>query len=212
MERRRGARERTVLDDGHEALEIPQVEHGHASFPAAVGDSRGDRYHAAQLGHAVQVWRRLNSLWPAVGPSRSTAESFGTMAINERLSNSVSAPDVHHTGPGTIAGRYLRSYWQPVYHSDELPAGRAKPVKIMNVDYALYRSPDGTPNIVDALCPHRGARMSVGLVEDDCIRCFYHGWKFDGAGNCLEQPAEPAKLCAQGSRRSAHIRAATISA
>jgi 5,5'-dehydrodivanillate O-demethylase len=33
--------------------------------------------------------------------------------------------------------------------------------------------------------------MSAGWVEDDCIRCFYHGWKYDAAGQCIEQPAEP---------------------
>ena len=25
--------------------------------------------------------------------------------------------DLAHTGPGTVAGRYLRSFWQPVYHA-----------------------------------------------------------------------------------------------
>ena len=52
-------------------------------------------------------------------------------------------PDFHHTGPGTPAGRYLRMFWQPIYHGKDLPAGRAKPVKIMNVDYTLYRGEDG---------------------------------------------------------------------
>src|SRR3954468_18172108 len=36
--------------------------------------------------------------------------------------------DLHHTGPGTLAGRYLRRFWQPVYQSDDLPVGRTKPI------------------------------------------------------------------------------------
>src|SRR5476651_2864244 len=28
-------------------------------------------------------------------------------------------------------------------------------------------------------------------VEEDGIRCCYHGWKFDTEGHCLEQPCEP---------------------
>ena len=32
--------------------------------------------------------------------------------------------------------------------------------------------------------------MSTGWVEGEDIRCFYHGWKYDGFGRCLEQPAE----------------------
>jgi 5,5'-dehydrodivanillate O-demethylase len=27
-------------------------------------------------------------------------------------------------------------------------------------------------------------------VEENCIRCHYHGWKFDGTGQCVEQPGE----------------------
>jgi len=110
--------------------------------------------------------------------------------------------NVHQTGPGTIAGRYLRSFWQPIFHSDDLPVERAKPLKIMGTDYALYRGTDGTPILVDAVCPHRGARLSVGLVEGNEIRCFYHGWKFDGSGRCTDQPAEPQSFCDKISIRS----------
>ena len=28
------------------------------------------------------------------------------------------------------------------------------------------------------------------MAEDDGLRCPYHGWKFDHAGRCLEQPFE----------------------
>lgn len=105
------------------------------------------------------------------------------------------ALSVHQTGPGTLAGRYLRSFWQPIFHSADLPVERAKPVKIMGSDYALYRGKDGTPFLVDPVCPHRGARMSVGTIEDNEIRCFYHGWKFDGLGRCTDQPAEPQPFC-----------------
>jgi len=98
--------------------------------------------------------------------------------------------DFHHTGPNTLAGRYLRMFWQPVHHSEDLPAGHAKPIKIMNVDYTLYRGDDGQPHLVDFRCPHRGMQLSAGWVEGDSIRCFYHGWKFDGSGQCVEQPAE----------------------
>jgi 5,5'-dehydrodivanillate O-demethylase len=99
--------------------------------------------------------------------------------------------DFHHTGPGTLAGEYMRRFWHPVYHSADLAAGKAKPLRIMNADYTLYRGTDGRAHIVDARCAHRGTRLSAGRVEGDSIRCFYHGWKFDGSGQCVEQPAEP---------------------
>ena len=104
--------------------------------------------------------------------------------------------DFHHTAPATLAGRYMRTFWQPVYHSDELPPGQAKPIKIMNVDYALFRGTDGKPYLVQNRCPHRQLTLSAGWVEGSAIRCYYHGWKFDGtSGACVEQPAEPQPFC-----------------
>lgn len=99
--------------------------------------------------------------------------------------------DFVHTGPGTLAGRFLRRFWQPVYCSHELPPGRAVPIRIMDEDFTLYRGRSGTPHLVGFRCAHRGTQLSVGSVEEDCIRCFYHGWKYDASGQCIEQPAEP---------------------
>jgi 5,5'-dehydrodivanillate O-demethylase oxygenase subunit len=102
--------------------------------------------------------------------------------------------DFAHTGPGTLAGRYLRSFWQPVYRAHELAAGWAKPIKIMSEDFTLYRGESGTPHVVAFRCAHRGTQLSTGWVEGDCIRCFYHGWKYDGSGQCVEMPAEDASF------------------
>jgi 5,5'-dehydrodivanillate O-demethylase len=98
--------------------------------------------------------------------------------------------DFVHTGPGTLAGRYLRMFWQPVYLSAELKNGYAVPIRIMSEDLTLYRGESGAAYVVDFRCAHRGTQLSVGWVEQECIRCFYHGWKYDGTGQCVEQPAE----------------------
>jgi 5,5'-dehydrodivanillate O-demethylase len=45
--------------------------------------------------------------------------------------------------------------------------------------------------VIGFRCAHRRTQLSVGWVEGDCLRCFYHGWKYDGSGQCVEQPAEP---------------------
>src|SRR5262249_58392421 len=73
-------------------------------------------------------------------------------------------PDFHHTGPGTLAGRYLRAFWHPVFHSAELATGKGKPIKIMNVDYALYRGEEGRPHLLDARCQHRGMKLAPGWI------------------------------------------------
>lgn len=103
--------------------------------------------------------------------------------------------DFVHTGPGTLAGRYLRTFWQPVYRTEDLKPKSAKPIRIMGEDFTLYRGEAGEPHLVEARCRHRGALLSVGWVEGDSIRCFYHGWKYNASGQCVEQPAEPKPFC-----------------
>jgi 5,5'-dehydrodivanillate O-demethylase len=98
--------------------------------------------------------------------------------------------DFVHTGPGTLAGGYLRAFWQPVYRAQDLAPGRAVPVRIMSENLTLYRGEDGTAHVVAFRCAHRGTQLSVGWVEGDSIRCRYHGWRYDGSGQCVEQPGE----------------------
>ncbi len=102
----------------------------------------------------------------------------------------VTHEDLVRTGPGTLAGRYLRMFWQPVYLARELPAGRAVPIRIMGEDFTLYRGETGTVHLVAPRCAHRGTQLSTGWVEGDAIRCRYHGWKYEGSGQCVEQPGE----------------------
>lgn len=99
--------------------------------------------------------------------------------------------DFVHTGPNTLAGTYLRRFWQPVFCSHEIQPGRARPIRILGEDLSLYRGDGGAPHVVGFRCAHRKTQLSIGWVEGDCLRCFYHGWKYDGSGQCVEQPAEP---------------------
>ena len=98
--------------------------------------------------------------------------------------------DLVSTKPGTLAGTYMRRFWQPIHRSEDLRPGQAKPIQIMSERFTLYRGESGAPHLVDFRCPHRGAQLSAGWVEGDSIRCMYHGWCFDSAGRCIEQPAE----------------------
>lgn len=96
------------------------------------------------------------------------------------------------TGPGTPAGRYLRSFWTPVALSRDVECGQAKTIHIMSERFTLYRGASGDAHVVADLCAHRHTALGTGWVDGDCIRCLYHGWLFDGNGQCREQPAEDA--------------------
>jgi 5,5'-dehydrodivanillate O-demethylase len=96
-------------------------------------------------------------------------------------------------GPGTPAGEMLRRYWWPVGFS-ELVKEKGSPAKVrlLGEDFVLFRDGGGRLGLMELHCSHRGTSLEFGRVEDLGIRCCYHGWLYDVAGRCLEQPAEPA--------------------
>ena len=77
--------------------------------------------------------------------------------------------DFEHTGPGTLAGRFLRSGWQPIQRSQDLPKGRAKPIRLMSEDYTLYRGESGNVFLVGQRCAHRGTQLSGGSGKRGCM-------------------------------------------
>ena len=92
-------------------------------------------------------------------------------------------------GPGTPMGALLRRYWLPIAATSELRSGTVLPVRLLGEDLALFRTTRGALGLLDARCPHRGASLGYGVVDECSIRCAYHGWRFDPAGACLEIPA-----------------------
>ena len=66
-----------------------------------------------------------------------------------------------------------------------------KRVRIMGEDLVLFKDRTGKFGLIGEACPHRRASLAYGIPTEDGIRCPYHGWKFDAAGRCLEQPNEP---------------------
>ena len=95
-------------------------------------------------------------------------------------------------GHDTPCGEFMRRYWQPAALSEELPAGGAPlPVKLLGEELVLFRDDRGRPGLLALHCSHRGADLSYGRVEDGGLRCIYHGWLYDIAGRCLDQPGEP---------------------
>ena len=111
------------------------------------------------------------------------------------IARTIEFADMEEVGPGTPAGRYLRRFWQPVMRVRDLPKGKAKPIEIMSEKFTIYRGEDGTPHVVAFRCPHRGTQLSLGWVEGDSLRCRYHGWRYEGSGQCVEQPNEDRPFC-----------------
>jgi 5,5'-dehydrodivanillate O-demethylase oxygenase subunit len=95
-------------------------------------------------------------------------------------------------GAGTPMGILLRRYWHPLAALAELRALTVMPVRVLGEDLVLFRGRDGRNGLVERHCPHRGADLSYGWVDDAGLRCSYHGWAFGPDGACTAQAFEEA--------------------
>lgn len=97
-------------------------------------------------------------------------------------------------GPGTPMGTLLRRYWMPIAGASEFDTRAIKPLRLLGEDLVLYKDRGGRYGLVDRRCPHRRADLAHGMVEDEGIRCSYHGWCFDAVGQCTAQPYEDVAM------------------
>ena len=98
-------------------------------------------------------------------------------------------------GPGTAMGALFRRFWLPALLPDELPGPDCAPLRIrlLGENLVAFRDTNGSVGFIAESCPHRGASLFFGRNEEAGLRCVYHGWKFDTAGNCTDMPNEPAE-------------------
>ena len=99
-------------------------------------------------------------------------------------------PRLTHVGFGTPMGELMRRYWQPVCMSSEL-TDLPKFLKILDEELVAYRDKSGKVGVLGAHCCHRGTSLEYGRIEENGLRCCYHGWLYDEEGRCLDQPGEP---------------------
>ena len=96
---------------------------------------------------------------------------------------------VTQTCGNTPAGELLRRYWQPAALVDELAGDRpAVSVELFGEQLVLFRDEKGVYGLLGRHCPHRGADLCFGRLEDGGLRCPFHGWLFDTAGNVSNSP------------------------
>ncbi len=61
-------------------------------------------------------------------------------------------------------------------------------VAVQNRPLVLFRARGGAPSALVDRCPHRNVPLSMGTVRGGELECAYHGWRFDGAGQCVAVP------------------------
>lgn len=87
-------------------------------------------------------------------------------------------------------GNVMRRYWLPVCTSAQIPNPDSDPlrVRLVGENLVAFRDTRGAVGVLQENCPHRGASLALGRVEDNGIRCLYHGWKFGVDGRLQDVP------------------------
>jgi len=92
------------------------------------------------------------------------------------------------------ATKFPTQAWYSAGWSHEFSRDTPLKRKIVGTDIVFFRNLEGKIVALDAMCPHRGADLSIGRVVDGDIQCPFHGWQFNDRGKCTVVPSQcPSK-------------------
>ncbi len=79
------------------------------------------------------------------------------------------------------------NHWYAVARINEVTA-QPIGVEVWHQAIVLFRDQSGKVHALEDRCPHRQVKLSHGKVVGDALECAYHGWCFDGSGDCVAVP------------------------
>lgn len=91
-------------------------------------------------------------------------------------------------------------HWYPVHVVDTMDPTRPHEVQLLGLNLVAWndgptvdgKKQAGEWHVFADACPHRMGPLSEGRIEaDGNLLCSYHGWRFDGAGDCADLPYSP---------------------
>lgn len=80
------------------------------------------------------------------------------------------------------------NFWYPAEESKNVTDAPLK-VQMLGLQFVLWRDEQGNAQCISNTCTHRGGSLGDGKVVGDCVQCPYHGWLFNGAGDCERIPS-----------------------
>ncbi|HRX91129.1 MAG TPA: aromatic ring-hydroxylating dioxygenase subunit alpha, partial [Steroidobacteraceae bacterium] len=88
------------------------------------------------------------------------------------------------------------NFWYPMIRSEDLGPDKPERTKVLGLNFVIYRDSKGRAHVLSDTCVHRGGSLGgawelgkTSRIVDDCIVCPYHGWEYDGDGDCKNIPS-----------------------
>jgi phenylpropionate dioxygenase-like ring-hydroxylating dioxygenase large terminal subunit len=88
------------------------------------------------------------------------------------------------------------NFWYPIIRSEDLGPDKPEKAKVLGVNLVAFRDSRGNARVLSDTCVHRGGSLGgpweLGKnprIVDDCVVCPYHGWEFNGEGECVNIPS-----------------------
>ncbi len=92
------------------------------------------------------------------------------------------------------------NFWYPAAQSGQLDQTPLKR-RMLGQDFVLWRDEQGEAHCLSNTCCHRGGSLANGLIAGNCVQCPYHGWRFNGDGQCVRTPSLGMKAKPPGRAR-----------
>jgi phenylpropionate dioxygenase-like ring-hydroxylating dioxygenase large terminal subunit len=89
----------------------------------------------------------------------------------------------------------LPKSWYLLGRSQDIKIGEMREFELAGKTLLARRNSDGTLVVSNNRCPHLGARLVHGALNNDTLICPFHAWNFDSKGQCTKVPADP---CSKG--------------
>jgi phenylpropionate dioxygenase-like ring-hydroxylating dioxygenase large terminal subunit len=89
---------------------------------------------------------------------------------------------------GEVAIMYI-NFWYAMELGKNVTADKPLKIRRLNQNFVLFRDAAGAVQCLHDVCSHRGGSLGAGRIRDGHIECPYHGWQFNGGGDCVYIPS-----------------------
>jgi len=78
--------------------------------------------------------------------------------------------------------------WYVIGKKSDFIPNKSKKITIWSKNYVVWKDYNNSYFALDDVCPHKGASLSGGDINNNCAVCPYHGYEFNSNGTLVKVP------------------------